>query len=195
MSDKTPFGQAAILIVSGPSGVGKTTVCNELLARPEVTRVITATTRQPRGREIHGKDYWFYAEQDFQELLKNQYFLEHALVHGKLYGTPKQPVLDALSQGQFVLLNIDIQGAETIRAKQDLPLKTFFLVPPSLKELERRLRSRNTETEENIRRRLARAEREINQQENFDHVIVNSSVAEAVAQIEGGLQLCLDSRR
>src|SRR5262245_51818543 len=135
-----------LILVSGPSGVGKTSICAALLARGGMRRVITATSRPPRPGERDGVDYHFFTEAKFQEAIRRGEFLEHARVHGHLYGTPREEVAAGLRDGLPVLLNIDVQGArqirEQVKAGEPIPLTQIFLLPPSLAELERRLKAR-----------------------------------------------------
>ena len=177
----TPRG--IVVVVSGPSGVGKTTVIDRLLERPGYSRSITATTRAPRGKEKDGVDYLFLARAAFEEGVKKGRFLEHATVHGNLYGTPRDGVEAVLARGDVCLLNIDVQGAESLR-RSGLPVATVFLMPPSLEELERRLGSRGTDDEDERRRRLERARKEMELAVQFDWKVVNRSVGEAVGEIE-----------
>ncbi len=187
-----PSGSSALLLlVSAPSGAGKTTLCNELLARdPGLARVVTCTTRGPRPGEKDGVDYHFLSEAEFRRCAAQGAFLEHATVHGRSYGTLVAEVMDRLGAGRDVLLNVDVQGADTIRAAARThaalgrALVTVFLAPPSLAELERRLRGRAQDAEEEIRRRLAVARKELAHWRKFDYVVVSDTVPEGARRLQ-----------
>jgi guanylate kinase len=179
-----------VAVVSGPSGVGKTTVIDGLLRRPGYARSITATTRAPRPGEKDGRDYVFLTRERFEEGLRAGRFLEHATVHGNLYGTPRDGVEAVLARGEVCLLNIDVQGAESLR-RSGLPVVTIFLLPPSTEELLARLEKRATEPPEEKARRLEVARREMAEADRFDARVVNRTVAEAVAEVAA----FLDARR
>jgi guanylate kinase len=183
--------QCLLMVVSAPSGAGKTTLCQELLAHdPQVSRVVTCTTRPPRPGEQGGVDYYFLAAAEFARGVTQGRFLEHAVVHGHCYGTPKADVLERLGTGQDVLLNIDVQGAASIRdaAGRDGQLKqalfTVFIVPPSLAELEARLRKRAQDSEEVIQRRLAAARGELAHWRDFDYVVISDTVPNGLRQLQ-----------
>ena len=174
-----------LFLITAPSGAGKTTLCQNLMdAEPHVRRVITCTTRPPRANETQGIDYHFLDKSTFQKGIQNEDFLEYAEVYGNHYGTRKKDVFDQLEAGHDMLLNIDVQGAESVRkhAFKDPELQkslvTVFLSPPSLNELECRLRNRNTDRQEVITKRLAHAKREIEHWELFDFLIISGSVSE-----------------
>ena len=175
------------MLISGPSGVGKTSICSALLARGGMRRVITATSRPPRPGERDGVDYHFLSEAGFQEAIRRGEFLEHAKVHGHLYGTPREEVEAGLREGRPLLLNIDVQGARQIREKvkagEAIPLTQIFLLPPSLEELERRLETRKTDDPAVVRNRLETAAREMEEKSLYDHVVVNDDLAAAVSRI------------
>ena len=180
-----------LIVVSAPSGGGKTTLCHQVLdARPNMTRVITCTTRLPRGSEKNGVDYYFLDEKTFQQRVEEGLFLEHAVVYGKRYGTLKSEVLDKLRARRDVILSMDVQGVETIcaKAKADpelhAALVTVFLTPPSLDILEQRLRKRSADSPEVMRDRLAEARREIARWRAFDYLIISTSVAEDLRRMQ-----------
>ena len=179
-----------LVVISAPSGTGKTTLCVQTLAaRPTMSRAITCTTREPRPGEKDGVDYYFLDAADFLKRVQAGNFLEHATVYGNSYGTLKSEVLGKLRAGKDVLLNVDVQGASAIRthASEDPELKpvlvTVFLTPPSMAVLEARLKKRGQDTAQNIAKRLAVARQEIAQWKNFDYLIVSSSVAEDVRRL------------
>lgn len=180
-----------LVVVSAPSGGGKTTVCQGLLERcPSFARAITCTTRAPRPGEREGVDYHFLTPETFRGAVAAGEFLEHATVHGNLYGTRRREVLDRLGRGQDVLLNIDVQGAASVRsgARDEAALRgalvSVFLLPPSVAELERRLRTRGQDSAAVIERRLAAAQREMAQWPEFDYVVVSASVAEDLRRLQ-----------
>lgn len=179
-------GGPRLVVVSGPSGAGKTTVCGRLLARKGFERVVTATTRPPRPREKAGVDYHFLAEQEFDAWVKQGRFLEWATVHGHRYGTPRAGVDEIVKRNRHALLNIDVQGADSVRAS-GFPCLLVFLLPPSWEELERRLRRRGTDPEEEIRRRLADAKRELLRQDDFDLKVTNVDPERAADEIARAL--------
>jgi guanylate kinase len=180
-----------LILISAPSGGGKTTLCQQLLPRhPEMTRAITCTTRAPRPGERDGADYYFLDPAAFARRVAEGGFLEHANVYGHSYGTPKSEVLDRLRQGRDVLLNIDVQGAATICStavkNSDLwrALVTVFLTPASLAELEERLRKRATDTKAVLQQRLSVARTEIAQWQNFQYLILSTTIAEDLRRME-----------
>lgn len=173
-----------VFVISGPTAVGKGTVVGELKARhPELFVSISATTRAPRAGEIEGVHYFFLTDEQFDELTASDGLLEWAHVHGATrYGTPRQPVMDALAQGKDVILEIDLQGARQVR--RSLPEAIhIFLKPPSWDELVRRLQGRGTETPAQMERRLETARTELAHELEFDHVVVNDEVSGTVEQL------------
>lgn len=187
-----PDASSPVLIVlSAPSGGGKTTVCNLLLkSRPNTTRAITCTTREPRPGEKHGVDYYFLDAADFLKRVQAGNFLEHATVFGNSYGTLKSEVLAKLRAGRDVLLNIDVQGAAAIRAHAEgdpelqRALVTVFLAAPSLAVLEHRLRKRGQDAPAVIQKRLGVARQELAQARNFDYLIISDSIQEDLRRME-----------
>ena len=168
-----------LFVVSGPSGVGKDTVLTRLHdLLPDVLRCVTATTRAPRPGEVPGRDYFFISLAEFRQMVEAEAFLEYARVNGNLYGTPRAWVDEQRAEGHDVLLKIDVQGGLTVRTKaRDAVL--IFLMPPSVEDLEKRLRRRSTETEEQITTRLLDARSELQQMPNYDYVVVNDKVGHA----------------
>lgn len=173
-----------LIVVSGPSGTGKGTVCGELLdSMPELAYSISATTRAPRAGEVDGKNYYFLTKERFEELIAEGGFLEYANVYGNYYGTPLVKIQERLAEGNDILLEIDTQGALEVMKK--CPDGLFiFLLPPSLGELERRIRGRGSETEESLKKRLGNAKAEIAIGEKYKYVVVNDTVKKAVARIK-----------
>ncbi len=172
-----------LIIVSAPSGCGKSTVVRALMEKRENLRFsVSATTRKPREGETDGVDYFFVSREEFERMIAAEAFLEHAEYVGNCYGTPRAPVEQQLKEGYDVYLDIDVQGAMQVKAIRPETLM-IFLMPPSMEELERRLVSRGTNTPEEIRDRLAAAERECAKRDRFDHVVVNDVVERAVDEI------------
>ena len=183
MAEKKPA--PLLILISAPSGAGKTTLCELLLqACPDMTRALTCTTREPRKGEQDGVDYHFLKAEDFLRRLQAGNFLEHATVYGNSYGLLKSELLGKLRSGRDVLLNVDVQGAATIRAaaEEEPELKralvTVFLTTPSLEVLEARLKSRNADDSAVIKKRLAAAKQEVAQWKNFDYLVISTSKAE-----------------
>ena len=182
---KRPAPPPLLILISAPSGGGKTTLVNLLLkAQPRMTRAITCTTRAPRPGEKEGVDYYFLEAGDFLKRLQAGNFLEHATVYGNSYGLLKRELLDKLRAGRDVLLNVDVQGAATIRAQAAAEpelraaLVTLFLTPASLDVLAQRLKKRGADAESVIQKRLAVARQEIAQWKNFDYLVVSGSKQE-----------------
>lgn len=181
-----------LFVISGPSGAGKGTLISLLAQRfPGIKISVSATTRTPRPGEEDGVDYHFLSEESFESLLADDGFLEHALVHGKHYGTIKSYVDESIARGEQVILEIDVQGARQV--KQIMPdAHLIFIEPPSLEELERRLRGRNTETEEQINRRLNTALLELSAKMEYDVQLVNDDVEAAYSQLAAYIESCID---
>lgn len=182
-----------LVAVTGPSGVGKGTLVRALLARhPELYLSVSATTRTPRPGEINGKDYYFVTLEQFQEMMATGQLLEWAEYAGNYYGTPRLKVEEQLNEGRTVILEIELIGARAI--KQNFPqVLRLFILPPSLEELECRLRGRGNVPEAAIKKRLERARDELAASDEFDEKIVNESVETALEAIEAAI--FDDSRR
>lgn len=190
-----PHHTPLLVVLSAPSGAGKTTLCQNLLETdPQVRRAVTCTTRAPRPGERPGADYHFLAPDDFASRRAAGEFLESARVHGQWYGTLRSEVITKLDQGTDVLLNIDVQGAAGVRAAAETDprlrqaLVTVFLAPASLAELEQRLRGRGTDPEEAIRRRLHVAQGEIDHWREFDYLVLSGTMAEDLRRMRAVLE-------
>lgn len=167
-----------MLVISSPSGAGKTTLTRRLLAEDEeIVMSVSATTREPRPGEEHGKDYFFVSHERFKEMVDGDELLEHAIVFDNRYGTPRGPVMEALGAGQDVIFDIDWQGAQQLASStRAIDLVRIFILPPSVKALEDRLRKRGQDTEETITKRMAKAEAEISHWAEYDYVLVNDDL-------------------
>jgi guanylate kinase len=173
-----------VFVLSSPSGGGKTTVVERLRRTlPRLARSVSLTTRPPRPGERQGRDYRFTTPAVFRRMRRRGELLEWARVHGACYGTPKRPVLQALTRGRDVVLSIDVQGARQVRRALGERTVLIFLVPPSLARLRQRLLRRRTDAPEAIRRRLAAARRELRCASWYDHRVVNDRLAQAVSQL------------
>ncbi len=178
-----------MLVLSSPSGAGKTTIARELLARDDnLTLSVSATTRPMRSGETEGVDYLFVAQSRFDAMVAEGAFLEHATVFGHCYGTPKAAVEGALAAGRDVLFDIDWQGAQQVREKARADLASVFILPPSTGELERRLRARAQDPEEVVRGRMAKAADEMSHWPEYDYIVLNQDVDSSVAAVQAILQ-------
>jgi len=173
-----------MLVLSSPSGAGKTTLSRRLLqADPNVVMSVSATTRAMRPNEVEGRDYFFVSHDKFEQMVRADEFLEYANVFGHRYGTPKKPVMDALAVGRDVLFDIDWQGTQQLHAAMGEDLVRIFLLPPSMAELERRLQERGTDSDHVIADRMSRAAAEISHWAEYDYVLVNRDAELCLAQI------------
>lgn len=172
-----------LIVISGPSGVGKDTVIRGLIeVCPGIERCTTYTTRDPRSGEVPGVDYKFICEDEFRRMIEAGEFLEHAQVHLDLYGTPLEGCDAVRERGMDAVLKIDVQGGLQVRSKAPDALM-IFVAPPSYEELERRLRARYTDSEEAIRKRLENARKEIEQIPHYDYLVVNDEIESAVDRL------------
>ena len=172
-----------LFILSGPSGAGKGTICKALLAEADLELSVSMTTRNPRTGETEGESYYFVSKEEFLRKIDASGFLEYAEVYGNFYGTPKQPVIDKLSAGTDVILEIDMQGA--LKVKENYPDGVFiFILPPSMSELRKRLTGRGTETAEAIEMRLGETLKELSYIDKYDYCVVNGQLEEAVARVK-----------
>jgi guanylate kinase len=173
-----------MLVLSSPSGAGKTTLSRRLLAEdPEVELSISVTTRQRRLSEVDGSDYHFIDRERYEAMLRNDELLEHAEVFGNCYGTPRRPVEAALGRGRDVLFDIDWQGTQQLIAKVRDDLVTVFVLPPSLPELERRLKRRAEDSDDTIRGRMAKAAEEISHYGDYDYIVINHDLEQAFGDV------------
>lgn len=172
-----------LLVISGPSGAGKGTICKALIEKNSFWISVSATTRMPRQGEVEGKSYYFTSKEDFLERIEKKDFLEYAEVYGNFYGTPKSKVIQMLEDGNDVILEIDIQGA--LKVKEAFKEGIFiFILPPSMEELKQRIIRRGSETRESLMTRFKSAYKEINYVSKYSYAIVNDTVEEAVKKIE-----------
>ena len=175
--------QGVLLVLSGPSGAGKGTICEQLLnKRKNLAYSVSATTRVPRKGEVDGRDYFFVTIEKFKEMIANNELLEHAEIYGNYYGTPRSYVMSILDEGRDVVLEIDPQGA--LQVKESFPDAVFvFVVPPSLDELSKRIYKRGTDSEEVIKRRLSAATSELAYASKYDYIVVNDEVEKATNKV------------
>jgi len=174
-----------LIVVSGPSGAGKDTICNRVIEDMKDTKIsISMTSREPRGKEIDGVDYYFVSKEEFEERIARDEFLEYAVVHNnKYYGTPKGKIEDDLNKGKNIILVIDIQGA--LKVKELVKEALFiFIMPPSMEELKERLIKRQTESKKKILERFKTAYNEINEYTKYNYVVVNDRVDKAVEKVK-----------
>lgn len=174
-----------IFVISAPSGTGKTTVMNQFLLghKKDFTVSVSVTTRQPRKGEVDGRDYYFFTKDKFREYIKKGKFLEYAPVLDNFYGTLAETVLTSVNGGKNVIMDIDVQGARKIK-KRIKDCVTIFILPPSFKELSRRLKNRKTDSPENVAKRLALAKKELKERGKYDYIIVNKELNEATGFLE-----------
>ncbi len=174
-----------VLVISAPSGTGKTTVLKQVMAElPGLVFSVSHTTRTPRQGEKDGVDYHFVNREKFAAMIEAGAFLEYAEVHGNLYGTNLESVVAQAEKGSDVILDIDVQGAQIIRNERMLAATCIFIIPPGLAELERRLRGRGTEDEETIALRMKNAEKEIAAVDGYQYLLVNDDLEEAVMTLK-----------
>jgi len=173
-----------LIVISGPSGTGKGTICKSLFRRrPDIFFSVSATTRLPRDGEIDGENYQFITKEKFEDMLDQDDFLEWALVYDNYYGTPQKPVMEAVAAGKDVLLEIDIQGAMKVREKAPQGVY-IFIVPPSLEILRNRINNRGTDSMEVINKRMAKALGELEQFNEYNYVVINDFLEDAVDKVE-----------
>ena len=181
-------GIGTLFILSGPSGVGKGTLRKAVMELGNINFAVSCTTRPPREGEIDGIDYRFISMEEFNKMLDESMFLEHAYVHDYMYGTLLSDVEKALKSGEDMIIEIDVQGAFQVKRRMDCI--SVFVLPPSMKDLDDRLRSRKSESDERIELRLKNAEYEISRSEEFDYCIVNDSLDRAVYELKSIITNC-----
>lgn len=176
--------KGVLIVISGPSGAGKGTICKELIERHDNIYIsVSATTRSPRAGEVDGVNYYFLTQDEFKEKVNENGFIEYANVHGNYYGTPKLNVEKMLNEGKDVILEIDIQGA--LQVKENFEEGVFiFILPPSMEELKRRIIKRGSETEESLMTRFKNAYKEINYVSKYNYAVVNDTLDLAVSKVE-----------
>lgn len=178
-----------LIVVSAPSGCGKGTILGEILKDDKYYYSVSATTRSPRPMEVDGVNYYFLSKEEFQKRIADGGMLEYAQYCENYYGTPKKEVEDRLNEGKHVILEIEVQGA--MKVKQVRPdAKFIFIAPPSIKELQRRLLKRGTESLEVIQERVSQAERELSCSKNYDYIIVNGELQDAINDFKAIVRAC-----
>ena len=183
-----------MIILSSPSGAGKTTLVKMLSVLDNFEISISHTTRQPRPNETHNKDYFFVSEKEFERLIKNEEFLEYAKVFNNFYGTTRTPVIDQLNKGKNVLFDIDWQGADQIKNKKlDYKLITFFILPPSKEELFERLSNRDMKDKLIVEERMKQFERDVLHWINYDYVVINDNLKKCFAKINNLIEAEINS--
>ncbi|MDP1627795.1 guanylate kinase [Parvibaculum sp.] len=189
MTDIAVHRRGLMLVLSSPSGAGKTTLSRRLLdSDPEIEMSVSATTRKPRPGEVEGKDYFFLGTEDFGIMRNRGEFLESAKVFGNYYGTPRKPVEAALARGRDVLFDIDWQGTQQLDETAPEDLVKVFILPPSAQELEKRLERRAQDPAEVVAARMAKASDEISHYQEYEYIIINDDVDKAFAELQAVLR-------
>jgi len=192
MTAHPPFSIARrgfMLVLSSPSGAGKTTIARKILAlESEVTLSISVTTRPKRESEVEGKDYYFVDEATFDQMEKDEQLFEHAYVYGYQYGTPKAAIENQLAEGIDVLFDIDWQGTQQLKQIATSDLVSVFLLPPTLETLEKRLRTRGEDSETTVKKRMSKASEELSHWAEYDYVIINNTLDESIQAVRSIIQ-------
>lgn len=174
-----------VIVIVAPSGAGKTTIAKRLLEEfPQLKFSVSATTRSPRADEIYGEDYYFLTDQEFDERIDNEEFLEWEYYSGNRYGTLRSEVDKLMEKGYFPLLDIEVKGALNVQELYDTDAVSIFIKPPSMEELANRLSGRGSETDQSLQRRLNRAEEEMSYADRFDYAVVNDDLETAYAEVK-----------
>ena len=178
-----------MLVVSSPSGAGKTTLARELISRDrDINLSISVTTRKPRISEKNNKDYIFVSEKRFNNMIKKNMFLEHAIVFGNQYGTPRNPTMKKIKLGKDILFDIDWQGTQALKEKEPKHLVSVFILPPSTKELEKRLLNRGQDSKEEVKKRMDEASSEMTHWAEYDYVIINDDLNKTLLKLRSILE-------
>ena len=169
--------KSMMIVLSSPSGAGKTTLVRKLQKNNSNFHIsISYTTRQPRSNEVNGKDYYFVSRPEFEKLIQNKSFYEYATIFENYYGTPKEPVVKLLSSGKDILFDIDWQGTQQLKLVKNLPLLTFFIIPPNIQSLKDRLLQRNQDKKKSVEQRMGKFKEEIIHWTEYDYVVVNDNL-------------------
>ena len=169
--------KSMMIVLSSPSGAGKTTLTKKLQKNNSNFHIsISYTTRQPRSNEVNGKDYYFVSRLEFEKLIQNKSFYEYATIFENYYGTPKEPVVKLLSSGKDILFDIDWQGTQQLKLVKNLPLLTFFIIPPNIQSLKDRLLQRNQDKKKSVEQRMGKFKEEIIHWTEYDYVVVNDNL-------------------
>ena len=169
--------KSMMIVLSSPSGAGKTTLARKLQKNNSNFYIsISYTTRQPRSNEVNGKDYYFVSRLEFEKLIQNKSFYEYATIFENYYGTPKEPVVKLLSSGKDILFDIDWQGTQQLKLVKNLPLLTFFIIPPNIPSLKDRLLQRNQDKKKSVEQRMGKFKEEIIHWTEYDYVVVNDNL-------------------
>ena len=169
--------KSMMIVLSSPSGAGKTTLARKLQKNNSNFQIsISYTTRQPRSNEVNGKDYYFVSRLEFEKLIQNKSFYEYATIFENYYGTPKEPVVKLLSSGKDILFDIDWQGTQQLKLVKNLPLLTFFIIPPNIQSLKDRLLQRNQDKKKSVEQRMGKFKEEIIHWTEYDYVVVNDNL-------------------
>ena len=169
--------KSMMIVLSSPSGAGKTTLARKLQKNNSNFHIsISYTTRQPRSNEVNGKDYYFVSRSEFEKLIQNKSFYEYATIFENYYGTPKEPVVKLLASGKDILFDIDWQGTQQLKLVKNLPLLTFFIIPPNIQSLKDRLLQRNQDKKKSVEQRMGKFKEEIIHWTEYDYVVVNDNL-------------------